>query len=50
MAMMDGNFDQALRAVDEGIRRAPNFTRGYFVRGQILTRMNRLEEALEAFE
>lgn len=50
MAMTDGNFVQALRAVDEGIRRAPHFTRGYFVRGQILTRMNRLEEAREAFE
>lgn len=50
MALSDGQDALALRGVEEAIRRAPHFHRAHFIRGQILTRMDSLEEARAAFE
>ncbi len=50
MAIIDGNYSGALPAVEEAIRRAPHFGRAHFVRAEILTRLDRLDEARDAFE
>ncbi len=50
MASGEGNPAQALRAIDEALRRAPHFMRAHFLRGQILTQMGNLDEAKIAFE
>lgn len=50
MALSDGQDAMALRGVEEAIRRAPHFHRAHLIRGQILMRMDSLEEARTAFE
>ena len=50
MALSDGQDAMALHGVNEAIRRAPHFHRAHLIRGQILTRMDSLEEARAAFE
>ena len=50
MAMSEGQYAAAMRGVDEAIRRAPNYSRAHFMRGQLLTRMDSLDSARNSFE
>lgn len=43
-------FEEALMALERTLMQDRSFIRGYCTRGRVLTRLNRLPEALESFE